>query len=52
LVINLRPAKDPLVLRYGDPHKRVYLSYRYEQTRITLGSGEMLSQLALWQMLE
>jgi hypothetical protein len=42
----------PMVLRYEDPDEWVDLCYRQQQARITPGSGELLSHLAMWRMME
>jgi hypothetical protein len=51
-VINLEPAEFPVVLRYGDPQKRVHLRYKQHQARINLGTGELLAHLAMWRLTE
>ena len=50
--ISLYPSTIPAVLNFTNPGERVELCYKQHEVQITLGTGELLSHLTMWQLTE
>lgn len=51
-VVKVLPENYPMVLHHGEPNRWVRLRYGEQEARVSLKEGQLLSQFALWRMLD